>query len=177
MHPGGDFPLVFRQAGLLFILVACVQGLIWRKRVQSRIVVDPKLDNGFHTLVRIWLVYGNLPWLLLGGAVLCAERFPHPCMRWTRALGLRRPDIDHQCPDMGCDLRSSLLSRRSRSHAGLSRLVRCSLQAPLAGKAMVSYVPLRRNHRDHSADLSQIASYLMPRPHIDAVAWGLASWR
>jgi hypothetical protein len=71
MHPGGDFPLVFRQAGLLFILVACVQGLIWRKRVQSRIVADPKLDSSFHVLVRVWLIYGNLPWLLIGGAVLC----------------------------------------------------------------------------------------------------------
>jgi hypothetical protein len=76
MQPGGDFPLVLRQAGLLFILVACVQGAIWRKRARSRIVLDPELDSGFRTFVRVWLIYGNLPWLLLGGAVLCGALPP-----------------------------------------------------------------------------------------------------
>jgi hypothetical protein len=76
MHPGGDLPFVLRHAGLLFILVACVQAAIWRKRARSRIVVDPELDSGFQTFVRVWLIYGNLPWLLLGVTVLCGALPP-----------------------------------------------------------------------------------------------------
>jgi hypothetical protein len=71
MHSGGDYPFVLRHAWLLFVLVTCVQAVIWWHRAQSRIVVDPRLDQGFRIFIRIWLVYANLPWLLLGIGVLC----------------------------------------------------------------------------------------------------------
>ena len=71
MHPGGDYPFVLRHVWLLFVLVTCVQAVIWRQRAQSRIVVDRRLDTRFRIFIRIWLVYANLPWLLLAGGVLC----------------------------------------------------------------------------------------------------------
>jgi hypothetical protein len=63
-------PVVFRHAWVLFILFQCVQGAIWWRRAQPRIAQNPELREGYCRLIRSWLIYGNLPWLVMGAGIL-----------------------------------------------------------------------------------------------------------
>ena len=65
--------LIFKHAWLLFIGVMCVNGAVWWTRAQREIAADPTLEPGYRMLIRGWLVYGNLPWLVMGAGVLIGE--------------------------------------------------------------------------------------------------------
>jgi hypothetical protein len=62
--------LLFRHAWLLFIVVTCVNGFVWWRRAQPRIAQDPVVEDEYRTLIRSWVVYGNLPWLVMGAGIL-----------------------------------------------------------------------------------------------------------
>ena len=62
--------LLFRHAWLLFIIVTCANGAIWWHRAKSRIAVNPQLETGYRKLIRGWLIYGNVPWLIMGAGIL-----------------------------------------------------------------------------------------------------------
>ncbi len=71
MQPNGVLEFAFRHAWLVFILIDCINGVIWWGRAQSKIAVDPTLEKGYRTLIRGWLIYGSLPWLVMGAGILC----------------------------------------------------------------------------------------------------------
>lgn len=62
--------LLFRHAWVLFILVTCINGAVWWHRGQPRIAADPTLAAGYRRLIRAWLIYENLPWLVMGAGIL-----------------------------------------------------------------------------------------------------------
>lgn len=62
--------LVFRHAWLLFIAVTCVNGAVWWRRAQPRIAKTPALREGYRRLIKSWLIFGNLPWLVMGAGIL-----------------------------------------------------------------------------------------------------------
>ena len=64
------FSLLFRHGWLLFVVVTCVNGAIWWHRAQPRIAENPALEEGYRRLIRGWLIYGNIPWLVMGAGVL-----------------------------------------------------------------------------------------------------------
>ena len=71
MLPNNEhLPVVFRHAWVLFILVQCVNGAIWWRRAQPRIAQNPALREGYSQMIRSWLIYGNLPWLVMGAGIL-----------------------------------------------------------------------------------------------------------
>lgn len=65
--------LIFRHAWLLFVLVQSANGAIWWHRAQPRIAADPSLEPGYRRLVRSWIIYGNLPWLVMGAGILSGQ--------------------------------------------------------------------------------------------------------
>ncbi len=67
---GTQLPLVFRHAWLFFIAITCANGAIWWRRAQPRIAKNPALREGYQRLIKSWLIYGNLPWLVMGAGIL-----------------------------------------------------------------------------------------------------------
>lgn len=62
--------ILFRHAWLLFILVTCLNGAIWRWRARKYISANPALGPGYRRLIRGLLLFGNLPWLVMGLGIL-----------------------------------------------------------------------------------------------------------
>jgi hypothetical protein len=63
-------PFIFRHAWLLFVIVTCANGAVWWVRARPRIAENPALQEGYRRLIRGWLIYGNLPWLVMGAGIL-----------------------------------------------------------------------------------------------------------
>jgi len=62
--------LLFRHAWLLFVLTTCAQGAIWWRTSKPRIAQDPSLGPEYRNLIRSFLIYGNLPWLVMGAGII-----------------------------------------------------------------------------------------------------------
>jgi hypothetical protein len=74
MQPDGIlYALLFRHTWLLFILVTCLNGASWWRESRSRIRADRALASGYTRLLRGWLVFGNLPWIVMGIGILTAD--------------------------------------------------------------------------------------------------------
>jgi hypothetical protein len=58
--------IFLRHAWVLFIFVTCLNGVIWRWRARKHISANPSLTQGYTSLIRGWLIFGNLPWLVMG---------------------------------------------------------------------------------------------------------------
>ncbi len=69
---GAPVPFVFisRHGWVLFVLVTCLNGAIWWYRARRRIAETPELEPGYRRLIRGWLIYGNIPWLVMGLGIL-----------------------------------------------------------------------------------------------------------
>jgi hypothetical protein len=62
--------VMFRHAWVGFIAVTCLNGAVWWWRGQVHIRANPALRSGYQRLIRGWLIYGNLPWLVMGAGIL-----------------------------------------------------------------------------------------------------------
>src|ERR1700720_2305634 len=62
--------LIFRHVWFLFVLVTCANGAIWWYRGRRKMAENPVLEQGYRRLIRSWLIYGNLPWLVMGAGVV-----------------------------------------------------------------------------------------------------------
>src|SRR4029079_10166528 len=67
---GTPVELIIRHACLLVIVVTCANGAVWWVRGKKEIASHPQLERGYRYLVRRWLVYGNVPWVVMGGGIL-----------------------------------------------------------------------------------------------------------
>jgi hypothetical protein len=66
-------PAIFAHAWLLFVAVTFANAAIWWSRGRDEIARNPVLAPGYRRLIRGFLIYGNIPWLVLG----CAMELPH----------------------------------------------------------------------------------------------------
>lgn len=62
--------LILRHAWIIFVVVTFANGAIWWYRAKPFIEKEPTLESGYRRLIRYWLVYGNLPWLVMGAGIL-----------------------------------------------------------------------------------------------------------
>lgn len=65
--------VLFKHFWIAFIVVTCVNAAIWRARSRPYIASKPELADGYGTLIRGWLFYGNLPWLVMGAGILSGQ--------------------------------------------------------------------------------------------------------
>ena len=70
MPSEGLFGIIDRHFWLLAIVVTCANGWIWWRGAQPRIAAQPELRPGYRRLIRGWLIYGNIPWIVMGIGVL-----------------------------------------------------------------------------------------------------------
>jgi hypothetical protein len=66
VSPERVFTLVARHAWAMFIVITCLNAATWRWRARRHIAVNPALAPGYRRLIRSWLVFGNVPWVVMG---------------------------------------------------------------------------------------------------------------
>jgi len=62
--------LLFRHAWVLFVCITCVNAAVWWYRGRGMVARNPDLEPGYRRLIRGWVIYGNLPWLVMGAGIL-----------------------------------------------------------------------------------------------------------
>src|SRR6266480_2745694 len=58
--------LFFRHAWLMFVAVTCINVLYLSLHSRQRIRERPELTAGYRRLIRGYLFWGNLPWIVMG---------------------------------------------------------------------------------------------------------------
>lgn len=61
---------IFSQVWILFIVITIANGLMWRYKSKHYINDNPELKEGYDKLIKGWLVYGNIPWAIIGIGML-----------------------------------------------------------------------------------------------------------
>lgn len=61
---------MFQHMWIVFILGTCANGAIWWIRGKKEIAAHPELEEGYRSLIRGWLLFGNLPWIVMGVGVV-----------------------------------------------------------------------------------------------------------
>jgi hypothetical protein len=62
--------LIFRHAWLISIAVTCANGVSWWVRGKKEMAQHPELVAGYRSLIRGLVVYGNIPWVVMGIGIL-----------------------------------------------------------------------------------------------------------
>lgn len=78
MHADNDGPaaftvimsLIFQHAWLMFILVTCLNAFSIWKTAKKEIARDAELEGGYRSMVRGLVIYGNIPWIVMGAGVV-----------------------------------------------------------------------------------------------------------
>jgi hypothetical protein len=59
-----------RYMWIAFIVFTCLNAAVWWRRGQRQIAEDPRLAEGYGRLVRGLIVFGNIPWLVMGAGIM-----------------------------------------------------------------------------------------------------------
>ena len=57
--------IIFKHTWIMFIAVTITNGLILKYRSKKYIAQNPKLKKGYDKYFKGWLIYGNVPWLIM----------------------------------------------------------------------------------------------------------------
>ena len=71
---------MFRHAWVMFVIITFVNAAIWWSRGRGEIAKNPALEWGYRRLILRFLIYGNIPWLILGGALELPPVFRGPLL-------------------------------------------------------------------------------------------------
>jgi hypothetical protein len=74
MNPDESFSIV-RHVWLMFVIITFANAAIWWSRGRAEIAQNPALKWGYRRLIIGFLIFGNIPWLILGAAF---ELLPSP---------------------------------------------------------------------------------------------------
>jgi hypothetical protein len=62
--------LLFKYFWVAFILVTFVNGAIWWSRSKPHRIRDPALTESYRSLIRGFVIWGNIPWLVMGAGIV-----------------------------------------------------------------------------------------------------------
>jgi len=57
--------LLFKHAWIMLIAVTIANGLIMKYRSKKYISENPSLDEGYDKYFKGWILYGNIPWIII----------------------------------------------------------------------------------------------------------------
>ena len=63
-------PALFNHFWVMFIVVTIANGLIWRSKSKKYVAEKPERREGYDKLIKAWLIYGNIPWAIMGIGML-----------------------------------------------------------------------------------------------------------
>ena len=69
----GNLTLLFRHFWFVFIAVTVANGYAWWSNVQNRIRADPDLEPGYRRLYWGYMIWCNVPWILMGVGILSGQ--------------------------------------------------------------------------------------------------------
>ena len=69
MHPSTPPPL-FKHIWVFFIVATFVNAAIWWRRGREYRQRDPSLTEDYRSLIRGFVTWGNVPWLIMGVGIL-----------------------------------------------------------------------------------------------------------
>ncbi len=58
--------LIFDQFWIFFIVVTIINGFIFKYRSRKYITENPTLEKGYDNFFKGWLLYANIPWIIIG---------------------------------------------------------------------------------------------------------------
>lgn len=60
----------FNHFWIVFIVVTVANGLIWKSKSKKYTSENPDLKDGYKSLIKGWLIYCNIPWIIMGIGML-----------------------------------------------------------------------------------------------------------
>lgn len=63
-------PAIFNHFWVMFIVVTIANGLIWKSNSKKYIAEKPERKDGYDSLIKGFLIYGNIPWVIMGIGML-----------------------------------------------------------------------------------------------------------
>jgi hypothetical protein len=61
---------IFHYFWIAFIIVTAANAFIMRARSKKYIQQNPELEAGYSTMFRAIIIYGNIPWVIMGAGIL-----------------------------------------------------------------------------------------------------------
>ena len=71
---------ILRHAWLLLVIVTFANASVWWFRGRAEIAENPALEWGYRRLILGYLIYGNIPWLIVGAAFELPPAFFRPLL-------------------------------------------------------------------------------------------------
>ena len=56
----------FKYTWIFFIIGTIINGIVFKIRSEKYITANPELKPGYDKLIKGWLVFGNIPWIIIG---------------------------------------------------------------------------------------------------------------
>ena len=57
--------IIFKHTWIMFIAVTIANGLIFKSRSKKYIREKPELEEGYNKYIKGWMIYGNIPWIIM----------------------------------------------------------------------------------------------------------------
>lgn len=57
--------ILFKHGWLMFIIVVILNGLVMKFQSKKYIIDKPELKEGYDKYLKGWLIYGNIPWVIM----------------------------------------------------------------------------------------------------------------
>lgn len=57
--------IIFKHTWIMFIAITIANGLILKYRSKKHIAENPELKDGYDTYFKGWVIYGNIPWVIM----------------------------------------------------------------------------------------------------------------
>jgi hypothetical protein len=57
--------LIFKHGRIFLITMTIINGIVFKYRSKKYIVENPELEDGYDKLFKGWLLWGNIPWIIM----------------------------------------------------------------------------------------------------------------
>jgi len=62
--------ILLKHVWVAFIAVTCINAIVWWSRGEPHRIRDPQLTPGYQTLIKGFLIWGNIPWVVMAVGIL-----------------------------------------------------------------------------------------------------------
>lgn len=61
---------LFNHFWIVIIIVTLINGLDWKSKSKKYIIENPERKESYNKLIKGWLIYANIPWVIMGFGML-----------------------------------------------------------------------------------------------------------